>query len=176
MKILLHVCCGICAAGAAKTLIDEGHEVIGYFYNPNIQPEDEYNRRLEAVQKISKELDFHLILAPYKPQDWLDKTKLFANEPEGGNRCPLCFRIRLETTYQFLKDCGAAAFTTTLTIGPQKSAAIINKIGYEIGGNKFLQRDFKKKEGFTKAMQLAKQWQLYRQNYCGCIYSIRDKK
>jgi predicted adenine nucleotide alpha hydrolase (AANH) superfamily ATPase len=176
MKILLHICCGVCAAGAAKTLIDEGHEVTGYFFNPNIHPEEEYKRRLEAVQKASVELHFRLIEAPYSPDMWLNETRPLADEPEGGKRCPICFEIRLKNTYAFLQESGTDAFTTTLTIGPQKSAQVINRIGTEIGGDKFLERDFKKKDGFKNAMIMAKHWQLYRQNYCGCIYSLRDKK
>jgi predicted adenine nucleotide alpha hydrolase (AANH) superfamily ATPase len=175
MKILLHICCGVCAAGAAKTLIDEGHEVIGYYYNPNIHPQEEYRRRMEAVQKVADSLNFKLVEERYQPVDWFNATRNLSNEPEGGKRCPVCFEVRLKQTFAALNDYGADAFTTTLTIGPQKSALIINKIGSDIGGDKFLARDFKKKDGFKNAMIMAKQWQLYRQNYCGCTYSIRDK-
>jgi predicted adenine nucleotide alpha hydrolase (AANH) superfamily ATPase len=175
MKILLHICCGVCAAGAAKTLIDEGHEVIGYYYNPNIHPEEEYRRRMEAVRKVADSLNFKLVDGPYQPDTWFDATRDLSDEPEGGKRCPVCFELRLKQTFATLRDCGADAFTTTLTIGPQKSTLVINKIGSDIGRNKFLTRDFKKKDGFKNAMIMAKQWQIYRQNYCGCAYSIRNK-
>ena len=173
MKIVLHVCCGVCAAGAAETLKAEGHEVIGFFYNPNIYPIEEYHRRLEAAQRVAHELDFSLEVGYYSPEKWLQETDSLKDEPEGGKRCQVCFRIRLGETCQRMINCNADVFTTTLTMGPQKSATIINAIGQEIGGEKFLVRDFKKKDGFKKAVQLAKNWGLYRQNYCGCKYSLR---
>ena len=176
MKVVLHICCGVCAAGVVKTLTEEGHQVIGFFCNPNIHPEEEYHKRLEAVRMVAKELDFPLEVTPYHPDSWLKKTEHLKQEPEGGARCPVCFRIRLEKTFAYLKDCGADAFTTTLTISPHKSAAIVNSIGYEVGRDQFLARDFKKKEGFQRAVQLARQWGLYQQNYCGCIYSMRPAK
>ncbi len=176
MKIVLHICCGVCAAGVVKTLTEEGHQVTGFFYNPNIYPEEEYHKRLETARRVARKLNFPFEVAPYTPEQWLKETDLFKHEPEGGKRCRVCFRMRLEKTYLYLKECGADAFTTTLTISPHKSAEIVNTTGREIGGDKFLVRDFKKKEGFRKAVQLARQWQLYQQNYCGCIYSIRQAK
>jgi len=173
MKVVLHICCGVCAAGAASALTDEGHQVLGYFYNPNIHPAEEYQRRLETARQVAEKLGFSLEAGTYVADEWLEKTALLKNEPEGGKRCQVCYKIRLERTYQYLKECGAEAFSTTLTISPHKSAAIINKIGQEIGGEKFLARDFKKKEGFRRAVKSARQWGLYRQNYCGCIYSMR---
>jgi len=173
VKIVLHICCGVCAAGAVKTLVEEGHQVVGFFYNPNIHPAQEYERRLETAYRVAQELDFPLEAGPYTPEEWLKETNSLKHEPEGGKRCPVCFKIRLEETYLYMLDYGADAFTTTLTISPHKSAQVINKIGQEIGGDKFLVRDFKKKDGFKRAIQLARQWELYRQNYCGCIYSMR---
>ncbi|HEX75458.1 MAG TPA: epoxyqueuosine reductase QueH [Dehalococcoidia bacterium] len=173
MRIVLHICCGVCAAGVVKTLATEGHQIAGFFYNPNIHPEQEYHRRLETTYRVAQELNFPLEVAPYTPEEWLRQTDFLKHEPEGGKRCQVCFRIRLEKTYLYLLDCGWDAFATTLTISPHKSAQVINRIGQEIGGDKFLARDFKKKEGFKQAMQSAKQWELYRQNYCGCIYSMR---
>jgi len=174
MKTVLHICCGICAAGVAERLISEGHQVIGFFYNPNIHPLEEYNRRLEVARKIAEELNFPLEVAPYTPEEWFEETKSLENEPEGGRRCEVCFRLRLKRAYLCMEDCEGDAFTTTLTISPHKSATVINKVGQEIGGGRFLVRDFKKKEGFKRAMELAKKWTLYRQDYCGCIYSMRS--
>lgn len=173
MKIVLHICCGVCAAGSATTLFNEGHEIVGLFYNPNIYPEAEFHKRLEAAQNIAKLFNFHLEVTPYLPDEWFNKAGLLKDEPEGGKRCELCYRLRLERTYQYMLDCKADAFTTTLTISPHKSAAVINSIGTDIGGSKFLARDFKKQEGFKQAIQIAKQQELYRQSYCGCIYSLR---
>ena len=151
----------------------EGHQVLGLFYNPNIHPLEEYNRRLEVAGKVAKELNFPLEVAPYTPEEWFKETNSLENEPEGGRRCEICFKLRLKKTYLYMVDYGWDAFTTTLTISPRKSAYVINRIGQEIGKEKFLVRDFKKKEGFKRAMELAKKWALYRQNYCGCTYSMR---
>jgi predicted adenine nucleotide alpha hydrolase (AANH) superfamily ATPase len=159
-----------------ERLTAEGHQIIGFFYNPNIHPTQEYERRLEATYKVAKELDFPLEVAPYTPKEWLRETIFLRNEPEGGKRCEVCFKLRLEKTYLYMIDSGCEAFTTTLSVSPYKSAEVINRIGREIGGDKFLARDFKKKEGFKRAMQLAKQWNIYRQNYCGCIYSLKERK
>lgn len=175
MKIVLHICCGGCAAGVAERLTREGHEVLGLFYNPNIHPLEEYQRRLEATHKVAKEFNFPLEVGPYTPGEWFEETTSLENEPEGGRRCEVCFRLRLKKAYLYLKDCGWDAFTTTLTVSPSKSAALINRVGQEIGGDQFLVRDFKKKAGFQRATELAKQWALYRQDYCGCIYSLRRK-
>ncbi|HEY31740.1 MAG TPA: epoxyqueuosine reductase QueH [Dehalococcoidia bacterium] len=175
MKVLLHICCGVCAAGAIERLISEGHEVVGLFYNPNIHPHEEYNRRLEVANRVAAEFAFPLLVLPYEPDEWFQKAEPLAAEPEGGKRCKVCFRLRLQKAYDYMIEHQADAFTTTLTIGPQKSAEIINRIGQEIGGDKFLVRNFKKKAGFQRAIELAQQWQLYRQDYCGCVYSIRSK-
>ncbi|MBM4447142.1 MAG: epoxyqueuosine reductase QueH [Chloroflexi bacterium] len=174
MKVVLHICCGVCAAGAVEALVTEEHEVLGFFYNPNIHPAEEYQKRLEAACKVAKELDFPLQAGPYTPEEWFDRTSSLKDEPEGGKRCQVCYRLRLEKTYDYMAACGADAFATTLTISPRKSAQAINNIGQEIGGDKFLMRDFKKKDGFKRAVQSAKRLELYRQNYCGCIYSIRQ--
>ncbi|MBI4284199.1 MAG: epoxyqueuosine reductase QueH [Chloroflexi bacterium] len=173
MKIVLHICCGGCAAGVVERLTQEGHEVLGLFYNPNIHPLAEYERRLEATYKIAKELNFPLEVSHYSPEEWFAEASSLENEPEGGRRCEVCFRLRLKKAYLYLGDCGADAFTTTLTISPSKSALVINRVGQEIGGEWFLVRDFKKKAGFQRATELAKQWSIYRQDYCGCIYSLR---
>jgi predicted adenine nucleotide alpha hydrolase (AANH) superfamily ATPase len=173
MKVVLHICCGVCSAGAADSLIKNGHQVIGFFYNPNIYPVEEYEKRLATAKRAAKELGFPLEVPQYQPEDWFKKTESLKQEPEGGMRCRICFEMRLKKTYKYLLDCTADAFTTTLTISPRKSAAIVNRIGREIGGDRFLEKDFKKKEGYKYTLQLANQWSLYKQNYCGCLYSIR---
>ena len=173
MKVVLHICCGVCAAGAAETLAAEGHQVLGFFYNPNIYPTEEYQKRLEVARKVANELNFPLEAGPYAPEEWFDLTNSLKGEPEGGRRCPVCYRMRLQKTFDYMLACGADALTTTLTISPHKSAHVINEVGQEIGGQKFLVRDFKKKDGFKRAILLAKKWELYQQDYCGCIYSKR---
>jgi predicted adenine nucleotide alpha hydrolase (AANH) superfamily ATPase len=120
-------------------------------------------------------MNFPLVNVSYDPEEWLKNTATFSKEPEGGKRCEVCFRIRLQRTFQYTQEHGFDAFTTTLTVGPQKSSEVINRIGQEIGGNRFLVRDFKKQNGFLTANEFAKRFGIYRQNYCGCIYSIRDR-
>ena len=175
MKVALHICCGVCAAGVVEKLTSEGHGVHGFFYNPNIHPQEEYERRLEAARKVAEEMNFPFEVGPYMPEEWFAETRALESEPEGGKRCEVCFRYRLKKIYLYLLDSGLDAFTTTLTISPQKSAAVVNRVGQEIGGDRFLVRDFKKKAGFQRATELAKKWALYHQNYCGCIYSMRKR-
>ena len=173
MKIVLHICCGICAAGAAERLISEGHDVTGFFYNPNIHPEEEFRRRLDVARRVAEEFGFPLVVPAHDPREWFPRAAALADEPEGGRRCDICFRLRLERTYGFMLESGSEAFTTTLTTGPRKPAIVINETGRAIGGESFLSRDFKKKAGFQRAVALARQWDLYRQDYCGCVYSVR---
>jgi len=172
VKVVLHVCCGVCAAGAASRLKEEGHEVLGYFYNPNIYPEEEFQRRLGVARRVAAQFGFALEAPDYQPEEWTSVAGHLPDEPEGGRRCGICYRLRLERTARFFATSGADAFTTTLTVGPRKRAAVINAIGQQIGGERFLARDFKKKEGYRKAIGLARQWDLYRQHYCGCRYSL----
>jgi epoxyqueuosine reductase len=175
MKVALHICCAVCAAGAAERLIQEGHQVLGFFHNPNIFPPEEYLLRLENAQKVAARLNFSLHVGPYQPADW-DKLVIgLKNEPEGGQRCPICFKMRLEAAYRFMLETNCEAFASTLSMGSNKSAKLIEELARQIGGDSFLSRDFKKKEGFKRAGELSKLWGLYRQNYCGCRYSLRDR-
>ena len=176
MKVLLHICCGVCAAGSTEQLISEGHRLTGYYFNPNISPAEEYAKRLAAAATVAGIMHFQVIVPPYSPEKWLESTANLAQEPEGGKRCEVCFKIRLKATYDYMRVNDFDVFTTTLTIGPQKSTELINCIGREIGGEKFLVRNFKKQGGYQRAVQLAKQYQIYRQNYCGCLYSLRKTK
>ncbi len=176
MKVVLHICCGVCAAGAITVLLNEGYKITGFFFNPNIYPEAEFHKRLQAVHHIAKLFQFHLDVAPYSPEEWFEKTSLLMDEPEGGKRCEICYRLRLERTYHHMLHCGADFFTTTLTVSPHKKASVVNKIGIGISSDRFLVHDFKKHEGFKRAIQIAKEQGIYRQNYCGCIYSIREQR
>jgi predicted adenine nucleotide alpha hydrolase (AANH) superfamily ATPase len=173
MKVLLHICCGVCAAGVVERLNQEGHEVSGFFYNPNIHPEEEYERRLDVARSVARELGFRLDVPPYNPEEWSLLAGSLEKEPEGGSRCQECYRLRLTRTFHFLGETDCNAFTTTLTVSPNKKADIINRIGVDLGGDRFLARDFKKKDGFKRSNELARQWGLYRQHYCGCRYSMR---
>ena len=174
MRVLLHVCCGVCAGSVAERLLAEGHSITGYFFNPNIQPAEEYEKRLQVAQTVAESIGFPIETGDYQPDDWLKKTVGLENEPEGGRRCEVCYRVRLVSAFQFMKENNCEVFTTTLTVSPHKPAAIINSIGKQIGGDKFLARDFKKKDGFKRANEIAKQLGVYRQHYCGCIYSMKQ--
>ena len=129
--------------------------------------------RLEAARRTAEHLGFDLVEGKYDPEYWTPAVQSLGGEPEGGARCSVCYRIRLERAFGFMRETGADAFTTTLTISPHKSAEAINSIGAEIGGNSFIAKDFKKKDGFKKAADLAKGWEIYRQHYCGCVYSLQ---
>ncbi|MDD5633889.1 MAG: epoxyqueuosine reductase QueH [Candidatus Omnitrophica bacterium] len=175
MKVLLHVCCGICAVPAAERLMCEGHIVTGFFYNPNIHPVDEYKKRLAAAEKAAKELGFELIEGMYDREKWFENAKGVEYEKEGGKRCERCFYMRLARTYDYMKRKNFDMFATTLSAGPMKNVEVINSIGRSIGGEKFFLADFKKKGGAQRGIELAKEWNLYRQDYCGCIYSLEEK-
>jgi len=172
-KILLHICCGICSGWSVEKLRQDGYKVTGIFYNPNIQPQEEYERRLEAAKKACAVQDIELINAPYDSGRWLSLTKGSENEPEGGKRCSVCYRMRLEYTALKARELGIEHFTTTLSISPHKDSALINRIGKEIAGECFKEYNFKKEDGFKKSNQFSLTHGLYRQNYCGCVYSIR---
>lgn len=186
MKVLLHICCGVCASSVAERLMCEGHRITGFFYNPNIHPVDEYKKRLKAAQEAAGELGFELVEGLYDRERWFQLVKGKEYEPEGGARCEVCFTMRLERTYKYfltqpryskagLKEGTFDAFTTTLTVSPHKDAVCISAIGRKIGGERFISADYKKKGGFDRAKELSHQWGLYHQHYCGCIYSLESK-
>ena len=155
-----------------ERLRQEGYEVTGYFYNPNIQPLAEYLKRLQETKRLSRRENFPLIVGDYDVDEWFLKIKGLEKEPEkAGRRCARCFRFRLGRVAKLTKEKGFSAFTTTLTVSPHKDSEAINEIGRGVGTNLFLTRDFKKQDGFKRAQELAKKYNLYHQNYCGCIYS-----
>jgi len=170
-RVLLHICCGICSSSAIEKLKGDGFEVHGLFYNPNIHPEEEYRRRLEVAKAVADILRIKLIETPYEQENWLTRVKGLENEPEGGGRCAVCFKIRLEYTAKIAKEQGLNYFTTTLSISPHKNTKLINETGRTINQECFLEYDFKKGEGFKNAIDFARKHKLYRQNYCGCIFS-----
>ncbi|MDO9333836.1 MAG: epoxyqueuosine reductase QueH [Dehalococcoidales bacterium] len=174
MKVLLHVCCGVCAGSVVERLLSEGHQVTGYFFNPNIHPAIEYEKRLQVAQAVAESIGFPLSAGEYKPESWLKATVGLEKETEGGRRCEVCYRLRLEAAFQFMQEHSFDVFTTTLTVSPHKPAVVVNRVGKEIGGDKFLARDFKKQDGFKRANEIAKKLGLYRQHYCGCVYSLNQ--
>lgn len=175
MKVLLHVCCGVCAASVAERLMCEGRTVTGYFYNPNIHPADEYEKRLKAAREVASHLGFELVEGPYDRENWFQAVKGKEYESEGGARCEACFRLRLEKTFEYFRKKGEFKFfTTTLSVSPMKDALLVNRIGCDIGGDRFIAANFKAKDGFLRATELSREWGLYRQHYCGCIYSKEE--
>ena len=170
-KVLLHICCAGCTTTCIERLQNEGFEVIGFFYNPNIHPESEYSQRRKDLDIIKKEYGIDIIEAEYDVDNWFKQVKGYESEPEGGTRCNICFKMRLERTYtQMIRD-GLDFFTTTLTISPHKNSKAINSYGQDISKEHFLVRDFKKQDGFVDSAKRSKSLNLYRQSYCGCVYS-----
>jgi len=172
-KILLHICCVGCGVYVAQELKND-YEPILYFYNPNIYPADEYQKRLEEAKKIAKKFKLKIISRKYDHEQWLKKIKGREYDPERGGRCLICYKERLEETAILAKRMNFSFFATTLTTSPHKDATAIIRIGQEVGrkyGVGFLEKDFKKRDGFKKSACLAKDLGLYRQNYCGCEFS-----
>jgi len=172
-KILLHICCAPCASHPVMALKDE-YDITMLFYGPNIHPVDEYKKRLDSVYMLAKILGIKLVELEYNTKIWFDAVKGLEDEPEGGSRCAICHRIRLERTARFARDNDYPIIATSLTTSPYKPARVINPIGEELAGNygiNFLDRDFKKQDGYRKSCELSRKYGLYRQNYCGCVYS-----
>ncbi|MCK7514867.1 MAG: epoxyqueuosine reductase QueH [Desulfobacterales bacterium] len=152
---------------------------MGFFYNPNIHPTEECQRRLEELVLLAEQRNFKVFVKQETPEIWLEAVKGYENEPERGSRCAICFKLRLEETAKFAVQNGFDLFTTTLTISPHKNSQIINKIGKELEskyGIRFLEENFKKQDGFKKSLELSQKYNLYRQEYCGCKFSVRNSK
>ncbi len=175
-KVLLHICCGVCAFGSIERLKNEGFYVTGFFYNPNIHPLREYERRRKVLDTVREKMEIEIIEGVYNPKEWFRLCKDYACEPEGGARCLVCYKMRLEETLFLSKKLFFDYFTTTLTISPYKKTGVIFEIGRRLEKEKFLDIDFKKKEGFKRAKELASKYNVYRQNYCGCVYSLIEKR
>ncbi len=174
-KLLLHICCGPCSTEVIRRLKDD-YEVVGFFYNPNIHPEEEYSRRLMEVQRISALWRVLVDVGPYDHERFLAVAHGLEGEPEGGRRCVACYRLRLEAAAHRAAENGCTHLATTLTIAPMKRAAVINPIGREAAGRcglGFLEEDWKKRDGFKHSVELARDLGLYRQHYCGCEFSHR---
>ena len=172
-RLFLHICCAPCATHVARVL-NEKYDLTGYFYNPNIYPEGEYLKRLDEMKRIAADFNVELLEPPYDPLNWFSLTKGLESDPEGGRRCERCIYMRLEETARRAVKEGFDIFATTLTISPHKNAALINRIGQSLSERcniAFLAADFKKDDGFKKSVELSKEYDLYRQDYCGCLSS-----
>lgn len=177
-RLLLHSCCGPCSTAVLERLLNETDYYIDvYYYNPNIYPDEEYTHRKNEQIKYIKLLNnerVSFIDADYNPKDYYDAIKGNEVGSEGGPRCYYCFKLRLTKTAEYAKNHKYDIFGTTLTVSPHKNAQVINALGEEISKDQvisFLVADFKKKDGFKRSIILSKTYDLYRQDYCGCIYS-----
>jgi predicted adenine nucleotide alpha hydrolase (AANH) superfamily ATPase len=176
-KMLVHICCAPDALYVVD-ILQKDYDVSGFFYNPNIHPREEYDLRLAETRKVADSLGFDIIEGPYDDKRWHAITAKFKDEPEKGRRCDVCYALRLEKTAQKASEMGFAVFTTVMSLSPWKKADVMNRIGKMFGrrfGIDFFQANFKKKNGFKKSVDLSRQHALYRQDYCGCLYSIRGQ-
>lgn len=176
-KLLLHICCGPCATEVIRRLKDDC-EVVGFYYNPNTYPEDEYNKRLMEVQRLSALWRVLVDVGTYDHGRFLEAARGLEDEPEGGSRCQACYRLRLAESARRAADNGCTHLATTLTIAPMKRAAVINPIGREAAtrhGLVFVEEDWKKRDGYRHSIEISKDLGLYRQNYCGCEFSLRSR-
>ena len=175
--LLLHSCCAPCSSYCLEYL-SQYFSVTVFYYNPNISPEEEYVKRLEEQRRLISELPaknrISLVEGKYEPEKFFEAVKGLENEPEKGKRCHVCYRMRLEETARIAKEKGFDYFTTTLTLSPLKDSDVINRIAEELSGiyeTRNLPSDFKKREGYKRSIELSRGYNLYRQNFCGCVFS-----
>ena len=181
-RLLLHSCCAPCSSYVLEYL-SAYFEIEDFFYNPNIAPEEEYRFRAEELSRLIREMPLphavHFREGPYEPDRFYTMAEGLEDIPEGGERCERCFALRLEEAARAAREFSCDYFTTTLTISPLKNADKINRIGEETAARyalRYLPSDFKKRGGFQRSTELSRKYDLYRQDYCGCIFSRRDRE
>lgn len=175
-RLALHSCCAPCSSYVLEYL-SQYFDITLFYYNPNIYPAEEYEHRLREQLRLCELLHIKTHPCAYDPERYFDCVKGLENEPEGGARCTKCFELRLDYTAALAKQLDFPLLTTTLTISPHKNAPLINTIGEKTAekyGITWLPGDFKKKNGYLRSIQLCKEYDIYRQNYCGCKFSIWD--
>lgn len=180
-KLFLHSCCAPCSSYTLEYLSNY-FDITVYYFNPNISPKAEFDKRYAEQKRLIDALPskhpIKLVCGEYDYNDFLKIAKGYEDIPEGGERCFRCYRMRLESTAKLAKEQGFDFFCTTLSISPLKNSQKINEIGYEVAekyGIKWLPSDFKKKEGYKRSIELSREYQLYRQNFCGCVFSKENK-
>lgn len=178
-KLMLHACCACCLSYVLEYL-SEHFEIYVLYYNPNITERNEYEYRKSEVERLVLEMPLKrkvtVVDCEYDPNMYLQNIAGMENEPERGSRCSVCFEMRLKKTAEIAQQYGCDYFATTLTISPLKNSSIINSIGEQLESDfsvSYLGSDFKKKNGYKRSIELSKQYNLYRQNYCGCVFSKR---
>lgn len=181
-SLLLHSCCAPCSSSILEYL-SQYFAITIYYYNPNIYPEEEYQFRAEEqrkfIQRTNPKYPIEFIEGAYEPQLFYDTVAGMEQMPEGGSRCHKCYKLRMRQAATVGRELGFDYFTTTLSISPHKNAVWINEIGEmleEEFGIKHLPSDFKKKNGFKRSVELTNEYGMYRQDYCGCAYSLRDRE
>lgn len=176
-RMLLHVCCAPCSPYVVSKLREE-YDVTLYFYNPNIHPIAEYEARVNELRGWCQAAGLDLIVDDYDLKRWFSATKGLEEEPEKGARCEVCFDVRLGQTAYVASVKGYDLFGAVLTVSPHKESVVVNRVGKrheEISGVTFLEADWKKKDGAKLTTMLARDLDFYRQDYCGCVYSLRDR-
>lgn len=181
-RLFLHSCCAPCSSYVLEYL-SRYFEITVFFYNPNISPEEEYEKRVEEIRRMIGEMEFahpvELVEREYDPQVFFQMAKGMEHIPEGGERCFGCYRLRMEEAARLAKEGNYDYFTTTLSISPLKNAQKINEIGEELAEIyqvSHLPSDFKKKNGYKRSIELSGEYGLYRQDYCGCVFSKRERE
>lgn len=176
-RLFLHSCCAPCSSYTLEYLSNY-FDITVYYFNPNISPKEEFGKRFAEQKRLIDSLPaknpIKLVLGEYNYDDFLQIARGYENVAEGGERCFRCYRMRLESTARIAKEQGFDYFCTTLSISPLKNSQKINQIGYEVAqqyGIKWLPSDFKKREGYKRSIELSKEYNLYRQSFCGCIFS-----
>lgn len=176
-SLLLHSCCAPCSSYVLEYL-SKYFQITVYYYNPNIDSKEEYEKRAEEQRRLISEMEFPeevaFIKEEFHPKEFYEAVKGYEKEPEGGKRCLICYRLRLSEAARAARKLGSDYFTTTLTISPMKNAQWLNEIGQELEEQyhvKFLPSDFKKKNGYKRSVELSQMYGLYRQSFCGCIFS-----
>lgn len=181
-RLFLHSCCAPCSSYVLEYL-SRYFEITVFFYNPNISPKEEYEKRVEEIRRMIGEMEFvhpvKLVEGEYDPQVFFRMAKGMEHIPEGGERCFGCYRLRMEEAARLAKEGNYDYFTTTLSISPLKNAQKINEIGEELAEIyqvPHLPSDFKKKNGYKRSIELSGEYELYRQDYCGCVFSKRERE
>ena len=179
--LLLHACCAPCSSAVLERL-GNFFSIKILYYNPNITDKKEYDKRLEEintfVSNFKVKYPIEVISGRYDPKEFFDIARGLEDAPERGERCYKCYKLRLEETAKMASDLGIKYFTTTLSLSPYKNSKWINEIGEDLSkkyDSLFLYSDFKKKNGYKRSIELSHEYNLYRQDYCGCVYSVRDK-
>lgn len=179
-RLLLHACCAPCSSYVISYLANY-FDITIYFYNPNMDSNDEYEKRCAELKRFVREFKtkhpVHVVIEEYQHDEFLEISKGLENEPERGRRCLKCYELRLRKSFMYAKENNFDYITTTLTLSPHKNSKIINEIGKKLEDElsfPYLFSDFKKKDGYKKSILLSQEYNLYRQNYCGCEFSKRE--